>query len=255
MNFYNFLYDTENNFLYSMHEKPCSFTHIYYMFIWFCDFLNENVMIQQFVLPGMGFAMSATFVPGPLIAYLVNTTLTQGWRKALLIVLSPIITDAPIIILMTFILGQLPPEILNLIRLGGGLLLLYIAYGAWQQYQSGVLIKTDTADETNGTQSWQRILATGVMMNYLSPGPYLFWATVNGPLLIEALNLSLVHAVAFLVAFYGTFMLGLSGWVFVFQYVRQIDVRYLRYVILITIGLLLWFGTSLILSALGIQIM
>ena len=211
-------------------------------------------MLQQFILPAISFALSATTVPGPLTAYIVNTTLTQGWRKALLVVLSPLITDAPIIILMTFILGQLPPEALNLIRIGGGILLLYIAYGAWKQYQLGVMFEAvdDTAQQ-EGIQSWQRVMLTGVMMNYLSPGPYLFWATVNGPLLVSALALSVGHALVFLLAFYGTFLIGLCGWVFLFHHIRQVDERYLRMVILLTIGLLVWFGTSLMMSAIGLD--
>ncbi len=211
-------------------------------------------MLQQFVLPAMSLGLSATTVPGPLTAYIVNTTLTQGWRKALLVVLAPLITDAPIIILMTFILGQMPSEILNIIRIGGGGLLLYIAYGAWQQYQSGIVL--DSVDETsknNSVRSWQRVMMTGVMMNYLSPGPYLFWATVNGPLLLSALEISVGHAMVFLIAFYGTFLIGLSGWVFLFHKIGQANDRYLRIIILLTIGLLIWFGTSLIMSAIGLD--
>lgn len=212
-------------------------------------------MFQQFILPAISFGVSATTVPGPLIAYLINTTLTQGWRKALLVVFSPLITDAPIIILMVFILGQMPDNILRLIQLGGGLLLYYIAWGAWKQYQAGITIDTEKAKtETDITQSWRRVLATGVMMNFLSPGPYLFWATVNGPLLVAALELSLGHALAFLVAFYGTFMLGLSGWIFLFHHLRRVNQRYLKGIILLTIALLLWFGTSLILSAVGVVV-
>jgi len=209
-------------------------------------------MLQQFILPAMSFALSATTVPGPLTAYIVNTTLTQGWRKALLVVFAPLITDAPIIILMTFILGQMPPEVLNIIRMGGGILLLYIAYGAWQQYQSDIMLDTvNKPSEDAELQSWQRVMMTGVMMNYLSPGPYLFWATVNGPLLISALEISVGHAIVFLIAFYGTFLVGLCGWVFLFHYIGQADERYLRIIILLTIGLLIWFGTSLIMSAIG----
>ena len=68
-------------------------------------------MIQEFVFPALSFGLSAAVIPCPLIAYFVNTTLTQGWRKALLVVLAPLVTDAPNTILMTFILGQLPSEI------------------------------------------------------------------------------------------------------------------------------------------------
>ena len=215
---------------------------------------RDTFMLQQFVLPAMSFALSATTVPGPLTAYIVNTTLTHGWRKALLVVLAPLITDAPIIILMTFILGKMPPEVLNIIRIGGGGLLLYIAYGAWQQYRSDTVFDSvDEASKNDSTQSWQRVMMTGVMMNYLSPGPYLFWATVNGPLLISALEISVGHALVFLMAFYGTFLIGLSGWVLLFHKIGQANDRYLRIIILLTIGLLIWFGTSLIMSAIGLD--
>ena len=211
-------------------------------------------MLQQFVIPAMSFAFSATTVPGPLTAYIVNTTLTHGWRKALLVVIAPLLTDAPIIILMTFILGQMPPEVLNIIRIGGGGLLLYIAYGAWQQYQSDIVFDhVDESSKNDNIQSWQRVMMTGVMMNYLSPGPYLFWATVNGPLLISALEISVGHAIVFLMAFYGTFLVGLSGWVFLFHQIGQTNDRYLRIIILLTIGLLIWFGTSLIMSGIGLD--
>lgn len=211
-------------------------------------------MLQQFVIPGISFALSATTVPGPLTAYIVNTTLTQGWRKALLVVFSPLITDAPIIILMTFILGQLPDDILKLIQIGGGVLLLVIARGAWAQYQAGTTFDTAKAQPAEPvSMSWRRILATGVMMNYLSPGPYLFWATVNGPILVSALEISPLHALVFLVSFYGVFMLGLSGWVFLFNRLRRVNEKYLGYIILLTIILLVWYGTALMASSLGLS--
>ena len=65
-------------------------------------------MLQNFIAPAVSFGISAAAIPGPLIAYLVNTTLTHGPRKALLVVIAPLLTDVPIIVMMTFILGQMP---------------------------------------------------------------------------------------------------------------------------------------------------
>ena len=81
-------------------------------------------MLQEFIVPAIGLGVSAATIPGPLIAYLVNTAATQGWRKALLVVLAPLLTDAPIIALMTFILGQMPADALRLIQLAGGCFML-----------------------------------------------------------------------------------------------------------------------------------
>ena len=210
-------------------------------------------MLQQFIFPAMSFGVSAATLPGPLIAFLVNTTLTQGWRKALLVVLAPLITDAPIIILMTLILGQMPAEVLNLIRIGGGCLLLFIARGAYEQYRSGTSLNLTDGNAEATAHSSRRVLLTGVMMNFMSPGPWLFWGTVNGPLLVDALEQSSVHAAVFLLAFYGVFLGGLCLWVMLFHHARRVRVEYLRYVILATVLLLLWFGIGLITAAIGMD--
>ncbi len=208
-------------------------------------------MFQQLIAPAVSFGVSAAVIPGPLIAFLVNTTLTQGWRRALLVVLSPLITDAPVIVLMTFILGQMPPNALKLIQLSGGCLLLFIACGALKQFRYGVAIDLKAKDDKTVDSSWQRVLMTGVMMNFLSPGPWLFWSAINGPLLLIALQQSAVHALAFLLAFYCTFLGGLCAWALLFHYARRVHAKYLRYVILATALLLIWFAIGLIASALG----
>ncbi|MCY4018131.1 MAG: LysE family transporter [Chloroflexi bacterium] len=209
-------------------------------------------MISQFILPAFSFGLSAAVIPGPLIAYLVNTTLTQGWRAALLVVLAPLITDAPIILVMTFLLGQMPAEILKLIQIGGGGLLLAIAWGARDQYQSGTAMNLAANSASRQAPSRRRVLMTGIAMNFLSPGPYLFWGSVNGPLLVRAIDVSAWHALAFLLVFYATFLCGLCAWVLLFHHVGRVRVASLRLVILATILLLLWFGIGLITDALAL---
>ena len=43
----------------------------------------------------------------------------------------------------------------------------------------------------------------GLLVNFLSPHPWLFWITVGGPTLIRAWQADAWHAVAFLFGFYG----------------------------------------------------
>ena len=209
-------------------------------------------MLQDFIAPAVGFGVSAATIPGPLIAYLVNTAATQGWRSALLVVLAPLITDAPIILLMTFVLGQMPAEALQLIQLCGGCLLLFIARGALQQYRAARVLK-QISDGATAAGSRRRVLVTGIGMNFLSPGPWLFWATVNGPLLVKALDASPGHALAFLAAFYGTFLSGLCCWILLIHQARQLRDDVLNYIILATAVLLLWFGLGLITAATGLE--
>jgi threonine/homoserine/homoserine lactone efflux protein len=95
-------------------------------------------------------------------------------------------------------------------------------------------------------------LAQGAVMGWVSPGPYIFWATINGPLLIQGLNESAVMGVAFLLAFYGTFIGILSVYVLVFDRLRRIDERVTRGIFLLTLVVMVLFGLRLMGQGIGI---
>lgn len=194
-------------------------------------------------------------IPGPLQAYLLNVTLRYGWRKGMLVILAPLIVDGPIIVLSVFFLGQLPDIAVQAISVVGGLLLLYIAWGAWKQLQAGATFDVDEDDDKlKASSSPLRILGTASAMNIFSPGPYLFWTTINGPLLLLGIETAgVVGALAMLVSFYGTFLGGLAILVLLFSRLGKIDQRLTRVILLITIALLVWFGTSLIAAAFGLD--
>lgn len=192
---------------------------------------------------GISLGFSAGAMPGPLQSYLISQTLANGWRKSIIVILSPLITDGPIILLAVVLLKQLPPELIRLIQVVGGLYLLWIAYGAWRRFRSGTTL--DTA-----AQPQSRTLSQGLAMNWLSPGPYIFWGTINGPLLLGALQLSVWHGVAFMLAFYGTFLGILALYVIVFDRLRRLDERFTRAIFLVTLAVLVVFGLSLVLQGL-----
>lgn len=77
-------------------------------------------MFSTIILPAISLGLSATSIPGPLQAYLLNITLNYGWRRGLLIILSPLLTDGPIIFLTVFVLQQIPEWAIQVIRVGGG---------------------------------------------------------------------------------------------------------------------------------------
>ena len=208
-------------------------------------------MFQSIILPAMGLGFSATSMPGPMQAYLLNITLNFGWRRGLLIIFSPLIVDGPIILLSVFILGKIPAWALQFIRVAGGLLLLWIAWGAWQQIRAGASFVASN-DELEEQVSTRKILGTAIAMNAVSPGPYLFWSTITGPLLIQAMDISIWAALGMLIGFYGTFLGGLAILVLVFSRLGSISPNVTGYLLIATIGLLLWYGTGLILAdALG----
>ncbi|MBL8153340.1 MAG: LysE family transporter [Anaerolineae bacterium] len=199
------------------------------------------------VSQGISLGFSAGAMPGPFNSYLIGATLLLGWRRALIIVLTPLITDGPIILLAVVLLRQIPADWIRVIQLVGGLYLIWVAYGAWRRFRQGVTLTADTT-------ATGRTLAQGLLMNWLSPGPYIFWATINGPLLIQALNQSVWAALAFLAAFYGTFLGILVGYVIVFDRLRRLDERFTRAILLVTVLVMLLFGVSLILQGLQIRV-
>lgn len=209
-------------------------------------------MFESIILPAISIGLSATSIPGPLQAYLLNVTLRYGWRRGLWVVLSPLITDAPIIIVIVFLLGQLPDIAIQGIRVIGGLLLLWIAWNAWKQVQAGANFSVGE-DKAAESVHPLKILGTAAAMNAFSPGPYLFWATVNGPLLLKALEMSPLAALGMLVGFYGTFLGGMVILVLIFNQLGQIDAKLTRTILLLTVALLVWFGTGLIAEAFALS--
>jgi threonine/homoserine/homoserine lactone efflux protein len=199
----------------------------------------------SFIAQGVSIGFSAGATPGPFLSYLISVTLALGWRRSIIVILTPLITDGPIILLMVFLLKQFPPQIIQVMQVGGGLYLLWIAYGVWKQFRAGNGLPSDAPPQS-------RTLMQGLVMNWLSPAPYIFWATINGPLLIQALNLSVVHALAFMVAFYGTFLFFLALWVALFDWLRRLDRRVIRGIYLLILLVLVAFSLSLIGQGLGI---
>ncbi len=199
---------------------------------------------------GATLGLTAGVLPGPLQSYLIQTTLTQGWRQALPLVLSPLIADLPLILFTVFVLAQFPPEFIRVVQVVGGLFVLWLARAAWLTYRAGGAIG---AGGEASAMTTRQLLVRAVLVNLLSPGPYIFWATVNGPLLVQGLRESVLHGAAFLLAFYGTFMGLLVILILVFNRVRSLSPRLTRALLLVIALMLLVFGLSLIAQGLGLS--
>jgi len=200
------------------------------------------------IAQGMGFGFAAGTSPGPLQSFLISTTLSKGWRRGVLVVLSPLLTDVPIIFLMTLLLQQLPDGAIRAIQIAGGLFVLYLAWGNWQAWRAGTAIGPDD-DRAPGRRRLTLLQAMGI--NFLSPGPYIFWGSVTGPILIDALALSLWHGGAFLLSFYGTFLAIMTLMVLAFDRLRRLDPRLTRAALLLTVLVLAVLGIVLLVQGIA----
>jgi threonine/homoserine/homoserine lactone efflux protein len=154
--------------------------------------------MSSYLLLGATYAFAAAVQPGPFQTYLISSTLTQGWRRTAPAVLAPILSDIPIIALVLLVLTQVPPFVLHLLRLAGGLFLLYLAAGAltaFRMYQAPTVVRSAQATRT---------LLKAVVVNLLNPNPYLSWSLVLGPLLLEAWQKAPAYGIGLLASFYAT---------------------------------------------------
>lgn len=179
---------------------------------------------------------TAASQPGPFQAYLLAQTLQNGWRRTVWAAFAPLISDGPIVALVLLVLTQTPGWFLNLLQIGGGLFLLYLAWGAFRAFQTAVSVQSPPPD------AGQQSIFEAALMNALSPGPYIFWATIAGPILIEGWRHSPAWGLSFVLGFYGTLIGGFVGFVTLFALAKRIDPRLNRVLTLASALVLLGFG-------------
>ncbi|MEO0561181.1 MAG: LysE family translocator [Chloroflexota bacterium] len=209
----------------------------------------------SFITQGMTVGLSAGVMPGPMQSFVMSTSLKHGWRRALLVILTPLIIDIPVIIAVLLALDALQsvvPALVDIIRVIGGAFVLYLAWGAFQDYRSGAAITVADDGTTKNTPNElpRQSFAKGLMMNALSPGPYLFWTTVNGPTLLLALERSFWLGVTYVVTFYVTFLGSLALIALGVSRLRTLDPVYTNRLVLLIAVLLAGFGVFLIVQGL-----
>ena len=193
-----------------------------------------------YFLQGAALGFTAAISPGPFQTYLITETLSGGWRRGMPVTFAPLITDLPIILLSLFLLNQLPENFLRIISLAGGVFVLYLAWRIWGSWRQG----TDNTEPD--TSSSKGSLRRGAIANLLTPGPYLFWALVSGPILLSALHQSIAAGAAFLIGFYGIMILSLMGIVLIFHQARRLGPRVVHILLLVSLVVLIIFGMILL---------
>jgi threonine/homoserine/homoserine lactone efflux protein len=194
------------------------------------------------VLIGVGFAFAAAIQPGPLQAFLLSRVAATGWRRTLPACFAPLLSDAPIALLVLLVLGRLPETAQYLLRACGGVLLLYLAWVAYRRW------RRPGAPEAH--RSAPRTLFDAALVNVLNPGPYLGWALVLGPAVLTAWRARPSNAVVLIVAFYGTMVAMLALFVLLVGTVRFLGSRAQRALVAASVFALAGLGAYLLLMGL-----
>jgi threonine/homoserine/homoserine lactone efflux protein len=150
--------------------------------------------MTSFLVTGTILGLSAGFAPGPLLTLVISETLEHGVTAGVRVALAPVVTDLPVIALTMFIMEKMSgaQSLLGVVSLAGALFILVLGIGN---------LRTRGADPevSRGTQhSFQK----GIVVNALSPHPYLFWLSVGGPATVRAWELNMFAAASFVLSFY-----------------------------------------------------
>jgi threonine/homoserine/homoserine lactone efflux protein len=183
--------------------------------------------------------------PGPYQTYLVSQALRHGWRRTLPAALAPLLSDAPIILLVLLVLSRVPRWLELSLRCAGGVFLLWLAWRAFEGWRRYRLASGE------GATSGARGLLAAAAVNLLNPNPWLGWSLVMGPLLLAAWRVRAADGVAFLVAFYGTMVAASAGVVLLFAGAERFGARVARGLVAVSAaglacfaGWQLWWGVA-----------
>ena len=173
----------------------------------------------SFLTQGLVLGATAAAQPGPFQAYLLSQTLKNGWRRTLPAAFAPLISDGPIVLLVILVLTRSPDWSLQILQIAGGFFLIYLAFGAYKNYK--------TADDTvpQPLESSNQSLFKAALMNFLSPNPYIFWATIAGPIFIAGWRQAPIYGISFVFGFYLTLVGGFMLFIRLFAVTKRLNVR------------------------------
>jgi len=176
---------------------------------------------------GITYAFAAAIQPGPFQTFIISKTLENGWKRTLPAALAPVLSDGPIIVLVLFILTNIPPMFLRFLQIGGGLLLLYLAYNSFRSFINFDKIKKPEENKSDST------LFKAVLVNILNPAPYIGWSLIMGPMFIKGYRESAINGIVLIAGFYITIVICQAGIILLFGLAKNLGPKVTR----ITLGI------------------
>lgn len=178
----------------------------------------------EFLLSGMFFGLVSGISPGPLLALVFSETLKYGKKEGIKVSVAPLVTDLPIILLVLIILSNLIKYnfVIGIIAILGACYLIYLGL---ENLRAKIdALKTESAGKDG--------LRKGVIANFLSPSPYLFWLSIGGPTIFESLSISVAATAFFILGFYALLVGSKIAVTFIVEESKTfIKSKYYRYIV------------------------
>jgi threonine/homoserine/homoserine lactone efflux protein len=193
---------------------------------------------------GVTLGLAASISPGPLLVLVVTSALRSGWKAGTLTACAPLLSDAVVVVVTLLLLDRLPGRALGVLGVVGAVFVVWTGVQTVREARSASLRggntpakpapdeepaapdEPDPPAEGHASQpspprgSLDSILPTGsdnsgspalrraVLVNVLSPHPWIAWATALGPLTITTWRESAVAGAVFVIGFYLTLVAG-----------------------------------------------
>jgi threonine/homoserine/homoserine lactone efflux protein len=193
-----------------------------------------------YLLFGVTYAFAAAIQPGPFQTFIISRTLENGWKRTLPAAFAPLLSDGPIIVLVLLILTSVPPWLLRFLQIGGGLLLLYLAYSSFRSFLNFDKLNKPEESKPNNT------LLKAVLVNLLNPAPYIGWSLIMGPMFIKGYQQSAADGIALIAGFYITIVLAQMGIILLFGLAKNLGPKVTRITLGIAAAGLAAFGVYLL---------
>lgn len=148
----------------------------------------------HYLIIGTLLGLSAGFAPGPLLTLVISETLKHDIRAGLKVAFAPLISDLPIVLLTVLVLAKLSQFniILAIISFVGAVFIFFMGVDSMRTKGQHVVVDSGKP----------KSLMKGVLVNVLSPHPYLFWFSVGAPILVKASAISTGASALFIISFY-----------------------------------------------------
>lgn len=197
---------------------------------------------MYFLTQGIIFGLYAAFLPGPMQAFLLSQIIRAGWKRTLPLAFIPLASDGPVMISLFFLISQLPIWFTHLLRIVGGIFILYLAWDAYQTARKKVQLTPETTPTTFNQTSFFK----GVTMNLLNPNVYIFWATIGVPTILTGWQTSPWLGISFALGFYATMIPVTMLWIVLLGTVGYLKPNVQKIIGWIIVALLVIVGITMI---------
>lgn len=173
---------------------------------------------------------------GPFKIFVLSQSLQFGWRRSLPLALTPLVADIPVILLVWLALRRMPEDVINVLRISGGLFFFYLASVLYRNIRK-MQISEEKIGNVPSKTFWQA--ATAI---WITPQVYINWTIIGIPALLGYSGESFRRGMAFLIFFYLLWIGGLSAEIILFGKAGTINERANKILVMVGSLLLIGFG-------------